>query len=264
MSYPAESYEKYSVPALFAPWSSHLIRSANPQPGEHALDVACGTGIISRSIAPLVGLEGTVIGLDLKPAMLNVARTAAEREGLSIEWSASRAEQIPFRDGSFDLVFCQFGLMFFTDRHTALTEMQRVLRSGGRVILSVWQGLHRHPFYQTLHEVSRRHFGKSSVEDVFSLGDPDELYELVIEAGFQQVRVEPVSITVRYPNPPEFLAWEMDVDPATAPALQHLDPQAQQAVLTAVREEIQVALREVMQDGQIALLSHAHVAHATK
>src|SRR5262245_5790414 len=120
MSYLAESYENYMVPALFAPWSAHLIRSANVQPGEHVLDVACGTGVVARHIAPHVGSQGMVIGLDLNPEMLGVGRTAAEREGLTIGWRTGRAEQLPFPDGSFDLVVCQFGLMFFTDRHKAL------------------------------------------------------------------------------------------------------------------------------------------------
>ena len=165
---------------------------------------------------------------------------------------------------SFDLVLCQFGLMFFTDRPKALTEMHRVLRAGGRVVLSVWQGLDRHPFYQTLHAVSRRYLWKSSVQAVFSLGDSDELRRLLTDAGFQQMEIEQVSIIVRYSNAEEFLAWEIGVDPAETPALQHLDAQAQQAILAAVRQDMQAALQEVMQDGQVVLTSHAHIAHARR
>ena len=154
--------------------------------------------------------------------------------------------------------------MFFTDRHKALTEMHRVLRAGGRVAVSVWQGLDRHPFYQILHEVSRQHFGKSSVQAVFSLGDADELRHLLIVAGFQQVVIETVSITAWYSNTEEFLAWEIDVDPAETPALQGLDAQAQQAILAAVRQDMQAPLHEVTQDGQVVLASHAHVAHARR
>src|SRR4030095_8401668 len=82
----AESYENYMVPGLFAPWSSHLIQIANPQPGERVLDVACGTGIVARQIAPRVGPQGIIIGLDLDPDKINVARATAKREGLAIEW----------------------------------------------------------------------------------------------------------------------------------------------------------------------------------
>ena len=264
MSFAAESYENYMVPSLFAPWASYLVQSANPQPGERVLDVACGTGIVARRIAPHVGSQGGVIGLDLNPDMLSVGRAAAEREGLAIGWRVGPAEQLQFPDGSFDLVVCQFGLMFFADRHTALTEMHRILRTGGRVVVSVWQGLDRHPFYLTLHEVSKQHLGKSSVQAVFSLGDSDELSRLLAEAGFQQVEIEPASLTARFANPEAFLAWEIDVDPAETPALQHLDVPAQQVILAAVRQDMQAAMHAVMQDGQVVLASYAHVAHARR
>ena len=264
MGYPAESYENYMVPGLFAPWASYLVQYANAQPGERVLDVACGTGIVARHIAPRLGAQGMVIGLDLNLDMINVARAAAQREGLAIGWRVSPAEELQFPDGSFDLVVCQFGLMFFTDRHKALTEMHRVLRTGGRAVVSVWQGLDRHPFYQTLHEVSKHHLGKSSVQAVFSLGDSDELRRLLIEAGFQHVEIEPASITARFSNPEAFLAWEIDVDLADTPALQHLDAPEQQVILATVRLDMQAALHAVMQDGQVVFESYAYIAHAKR
>jgi len=264
MSYPAESYENFMVPGLFGPWSSHLIQSANPQPGERVLDVACGTGIVARRIAPHVGVQGNVTGIDLNSGMIGMARAAAEREGLAIEWRTGPAEQLPFPDGSFDLVLCQFGLMFFTDRQAALTEMHRVLRSGGRAVLSTWQGLDRHPFYQTLHDMSQRRLGKSSVETVFSLGDSDELRRLLIDAGFRQVEIEPMSITARFLNAQEFLAWESGVDPNETPALKNLEAEAQQAILTALNQEMQAPLQDVMQGDEVVMASHAHIAHARR
>ncbi len=205
-----------------------------------------------------------VIGLDLNPNMLSVARAVAERKSLAIKWCAGQAEQLPFPEGNFDLVLCQFGLMLFTDRRAALTAMHRVLRTGGRVVLSVWQGLDHHPFYQTLHDVSQRRLGRSGVQDAFSLGDSDELRRLLTGAGFTHVEIEPVSITARFPNPEEFLAWEIDVDPAATPALQQLDAQAQQAIMAAVRQDMRTPLHEVMQDDQVVIPFHAHVAHARR
>jgi ubiquinone/menaquinone biosynthesis C-methylase UbiE len=264
MSYLAESYENYMVPSLFAPWASYLIERANPQLGERVLDIACGTGIVARRIAQRVGSQGIVIGLDVNPDMISMARAVAERDHLAIEWRISPAEQLLFPDESFDLVFCQFGLMFFTDRHAALKEMHRVLRTGGRVVLSVWQGLNRHPFYHTLHKVSQRHLGKSSVQAVFSLGDSKELRKLLTDSGFQHVEIEPMSITARFPQSDEFLAWEIDVDPAETPALRNLDPEAQQVILAAVHQDMQRALDEVMQNNQVVLEFHAHIAQARR
>lgn len=264
MSYPAESYERYMVPGLFAPWAFYLVQSANAQPGEQDLDVACGTGIVARHLAPHVGSQGTVVGLDLDQDKINVARLAAEREGLAIEWHTGPAEQLPFPDGSFDLVLCQFGLMFFTDRHAALTEMHRVLRKDGRALVSVWQELERNPFYQVLDEVSRRYLGKSSAESVFSLGDFHDLRKLLTDAGFKEVGIEPVSITTWFPNPHEFLTWEIDIDPIEAPALQGLDAESQKTVLAAIYQEMQASLHEFMQNDQVVMASHAYIAHAKR
>jgi ubiquinone/menaquinone biosynthesis C-methylase UbiE len=264
MSYLAESYERFMVPSLFEPWATYLVQSANPQIGEHVLDIACGTGIVARNVSPHVGSQGTVIGLDVNPDMIDMARKAAERVDLAIEWHTGPAEELPFPDESFDLVLCQFGLMFFTDRHVALKEMHRVLRKHGRAVLSVWQGLDRHPFYQTLHNVSLRHFGKSSVETVFSLGNSDELHKLTTDSGFRQVEIEPMSITAHFPEPEEFLAWEIDINPTEAPALRNLDKEAQQAILTDARQDMQIPLEEVTQKNQVVLPFHAHIAQARK
>jgi len=264
MSYLAESYERFMVPSLFAPWSSHLIQHANPQLGERVLDIACGTGIVARNVAPRVGSQGIVIGLDVNPHMVSMARAAAEQDHIAIEWHTGPAEQLPFSDENFDIIFCQFGLMFFTDRHAALKEMHRVLRRGGRVVMSVWQGLDRHPFYQTLHDVSSRLLGKSAVQTVFSLGDSDELRKLLADAGFQQIEIEPLSIMARFPNAEEFLAWESDVDPAACPKLQNLDTASQQAILAALHQEMQAPLREVMQGDQVVFRSYAHIVYARR
>ena len=252
------------VPSLFAPWATYLVQVANPQLGERVLDIACGTGIVARNIAPRVGLQGIVIGLDANPDMINMARIAAEQEHLTTEWFTNPAEQLPFPDENFDLILCQFGLMFFTNRHAALKEMHRVLRKGGRLVLSVWQGLDRHPFFQILHDVSQRHFGKSSVETVFSLGNSDELRQLLTNSGFRQVEIEPMSLTAHFPQPEEFLAWEIDIDPGEAPALQNLDKEAQQEILAAARQDMQSPLEEVMQENQVVLEFHAHIAQARK
>jgi ubiquinone/menaquinone biosynthesis C-methylase UbiE len=98
--------------------------------------------------------------------MLIVARAAGEREGLTIEWREGRAEELPFQDGSFDLVLCQFGLMFFADRQAGLTEIHRVLANRGRLLLNGWDSLDRHPFYEKLHGVIQERVGVSALQDI--------------------------------------------------------------------------------------------------
>jgi ubiquinone/menaquinone biosynthesis C-methylase UbiE len=104
MDNPAETYESYMVPVLFAPSAERLIELARLRTGERALDVGCGTGIVARRAAPQVGIDGRVTGLDLSPGMLAVARSVALRERLSIDWREGRAEGLPFADGEFDVV----------------------------------------------------------------------------------------------------------------------------------------------------------------
>jgi SAM-dependent methyltransferase len=112
MSNPAEGYESCMVPTLFGSCAANLIQAANPKPGERVLDVGCGTGIVARQVASRLAGSATVTGFNLSPNMLAVAKAAAEREGLQIEWREGNAEQLPFPDSSFDLVLCQFALMF--------------------------------------------------------------------------------------------------------------------------------------------------------
>ncbi|MGQ0604018.1 MAG: class I SAM-dependent methyltransferase [Anaerolineales bacterium] len=264
MSNPAETYESYMVPTLFGPWASRLIQSANPQPGERTLDVACGTGIVARRVVPRVGSTGKVVGLDLNPDMLAVARAAAEQEGLAIEWHEGRAEKLQFPDGSFDLVLCQFALMFFADRRAALAEMHRVLTKSGRVSLSVWQDLDHHPFYKKLDTVIQQRLGMSGLQTIFELGNAEELRKLLTEAGFQRVEIEPVSMTARFPNPDGFLAGEIDVDTAAIPAMQHLDSQARQAITAAISDDMLAPLREVTQDNHVVIPFHAQIARAER
>jgi ubiquinone/menaquinone biosynthesis C-methylase UbiE len=262
MDNPAEGYESYMAPALFAPWAARLVEVGQPRPGERVLDVGCGTGVVARRVAALIGSTGRIVGLDLSPDMLAVARRAAEREGAAIDWREGRAESLPFPDGGFDLALCQFALMFFADRPAALAEMRRVLAPGGRVALSVWQGLDRHPFYQTLHEVIQRRLGMSGVQEIFALGEADAVRALLTEAGFRRVEIEPVAMTARFPNPEAFLAGEIDVDTAAIPSMQRLDAEARRTIVAAIREEMAAPLREVTQGDHVVIPFHAHIARA--
>jgi ubiquinone/menaquinone biosynthesis C-methylase UbiE len=241
-----------------------MLASVDIQPGERVLDVACGTGIVARHAALLVGATGHVAGLDRNPDMLAVAKATSERKGVTIDWRAGQAEALPFPDADFTLVLCQFGLMFFEDPQKAVAEMHRVLASEGHIAISVWEGLDRHPFYQTLHEAIQRHLGTSSVGDIFAMGDPAKLRALLSGAGFRQVTVESVSITARFPDPEGFLAGEIDVDTAAIPAMQHLDTRARQELTEAIRGEMEGPLREVTDGDYVAIPFHAYIARAAR
>lgn len=262
MSNPAEGYEGYMVPTLFGPWASKLVHAAEPRSGESVLDLGCGTGIVARQIASRLGASGAVTGLDVSPNMLAVARATAEREGVTVDWQEGSAEQLPFAGSRFDLVLCQFALMFFADKPAALAEMRLVVSAEGRVLLSVWQGLDRHPFYRTLHNVIQQRLGVSALQDIFSLGNADQLRRLARAAGFARVEVEPMSMTARFPEPGGFLAGEIEVDTAAIPSMQHLDAQARQAIVAAIAEDMKSPLEEVTHDNHVVIDFHASFVQA--
>jgi SAM-dependent methyltransferase len=261
---PAETYERYMVPALFAPAAEHLLAVARLRPGERVLDVGTGTGIVARLAAPNVGPTGSVAGLDASPAMLSIARAMASEEGLTIDWDEGQAEALPYPDERFDLVLSQFALMFFVDRAGALAEMRRVLIPGGRLALSVFQGIDRHPFYQALDDAIERRLGMSAVGEIFALGDADALGASLTRAGFRDAVVEPFPITASFPNPDAFLASEIDVDTAAIPAMQGLDLDARRDLTAAIQADMAKALDAVTEGTHVRLTFHAQIASASR
>jgi SAM-dependent methyltransferase len=185
----AKFYEEKFVPALFAPWSARTIAEVGIEAGDRVLDIACGTGVVTRDIAAITGADRPPVGLDLSPAMLAVARSL----DTSIDWRLGDAGQLPFADGSFDRVVCQFGLMFFADRVKALAEMRRVLRPAGRLAVAVWAGLEHNPGYAEKVQVLERIAGPAAAEALrapFCLGDQDRLLEFARAAGIGDLRIE--------------------------------------------------------------------------
>ena len=150
---PAEVYEQYLGRSIADPFTRVLLKLVRPKSGERVLDLASGTGSVARHVAPLIGTEGRLVALDVSPAMLAVGAAMPVFGGTRIEWVEGDALSLPFPDQSFDLVLCQQGLQFFSDRDLALSEMRRVLTPGGRVAISVWQQLSFHPLYE---DYSRR------------------------------------------------------------------------------------------------------------
>jgi SAM-dependent methyltransferase len=167
--------------------------------GQRVLDVACGTGALTREVAARVGSDGLVVGLDPNEGMLVVAR----RKAPALEWKQGSAEALPFASASFDAVVCQFGLMFFENRRTAIEEMVRVLRPGGRLAVAVWGSLEISPGYAALAAFVQRLFGNQVAEVFrapFVLGNSQILHSLFTEAGIADAQVVTYEGTARYPS----------------------------------------------------------------
>ena len=135
----ADSYD--TVIPFFAHWGARLVALAELSAGQRVLDVCCGTGASLFGAASAVGTSGSILGIDLSPAMVESAQDAARRLGAdNVEVRVGDAEGIDADDRSVDAVLCGFGLMFLPDLRTALAEMARVLRRGGRVVASAPEG----------------------------------------------------------------------------------------------------------------------------
>jgi ubiquinone/menaquinone biosynthesis C-methylase UbiE len=139
----ADAYEQLLVPSIFEPWAQGLVDIAGPRRGEHVLDAACGTGVVARAAASRVGPDGTVTGVDVNAGMLATARGI----DAAIAWRHADATDLPFPDGTFDVVFCQQGYQFMADRAAAARELRRVVARPGRLALSTWRAIDRSPGY---------------------------------------------------------------------------------------------------------------------
>ena len=137
-----------------------------------------------------------------------------------------------------------------------------MLRRGGRLVLNVWQGLDRHPFYETLHDAIQRRLGTSALDSIFALDDPSVLRTLLTDAGFQRVQIDPVSMTSRFPHPDVFLAAEIELDTAAIPSMQNLTPAQRQAMVAAISEDMKGPLHDRIQDDHVVLQFHANVVRA--
>ena len=263
-SNPAQIYEDYFVPAQFRPWTEDLLARANPHAGERVLDVACGTGIVARMVAQGVNGLGRVVGLDPSPAMLGVARSAAEGEGLAIEWFEGSAESLPFPDASFDLVLVQQGLQYFGDKAAAVGELYRVLAPGGRVATATWTEIADNPFFVAFAEVVQRHLGTPAMHTPFSLGDRDALRSLFVAAGFETVEIERVRRTVRFPAPDRFVDLGVAGASAAVPALQAMNAAERAALTDAIRADMAAPLRDYSDGDEVAFPLEAHIVLARK
>src|SRR5215213_7276486 len=205
----AEVYERQLVPVMLAPWAPKLIELAEVGPGQHVLDVACGTGVVTRIAAERVGSAGRVVGLDINADMLSVARRLAPVGGAAVEWLEASALEIPLPDATFDVVLCQHGLQQFPDRPTALREMRRVLVPGGRLGVCVWSRIEGSPGMAALAEALERHVGAEAAANrraPFALGDAVQLRALVEEAGFHDIDVRTMVETAQFPSPEALVA----------------------------------------------------------
>ena len=189
-----EVYERVLVGPLFRPFAEQLVSRLAPHPDDSVIDVACGTGIVARVARERLGTAARIVGVDVAPAMLAVARAVEP----AIDWREGNATSLPVSaTEQFTILTCHQGLQFMPDKPAAIREMRRVLSPGGRVGIATWRSLQEMPGVLELNAIAERHVGRI-VDSRHSFGDAGALKSLLSDGGFKDVSVETVAHDVHF------------------------------------------------------------------
>jgi SAM-dependent methyltransferase len=141
-------YQEYLVPLIFEPYAADLAKRLATRSPARVLEIAAGTGVVTRALAAVLPESTSIVATDLNQAMLDQASALGTQR--RVEWRQADAMSLPFPDGAFDAVVCQFGVMFFPDKATAFSEARRVLGSGGAFLFNVWDRIEENEFADTV------------------------------------------------------------------------------------------------------------------
>ena len=257
-----KAYDEFLVSRLFTPWGRLLLDSLMPAAGERVLDVACGPGVIARMAAERVGPTGHVTGADISAPMLEVARSKpAPANSSPIEYVESPAAPLAVPDHAFDIATCHHGFQFFPDRMAAAVEIKRALKPGGRIGVAVWGPIGECVHFHTLHAGLREHVPQELADLMlapFSWPDPAELKNLLIGAGFQNVRVEEWELPFTFEDGPAQAAASLAATPL-APALAEQPAEIREALRTDLESRFSLFRREGgVQSNMSANLAFGH------
>lgn len=184
----ARIYEEQKVPTVFGPLAAATVERMPPQDGDSILDLACGTGILARTLRQRASADTTVTGADFNVGMLAVAAEVADPALGPIKWREANVMDLPFADGAFNKLYCQQGFQFFPDEQMALREMRRVLKLGGRLLMTIWRG--DSALFETVAQVLGKRFDQAMADKAmlpFRYGGRDNLIERMGAARFSDI-----------------------------------------------------------------------------
>ena len=176
-------YEAHLVPLIFEPYAADLVDRVASQSLARVLEIAAGTGVVTRKLASVLPESVSIVATDLNQAMLDLASEVGTKR--PVEWRQADAMQLPFEDSVFDAVVCQFGVMFFPDKSKAFSEARRVLRAGGVLMFNVWDRIEENEFAHTVTKALESLFPKDPPR--FMVRTPHGYYNLAnIERDLKQ------------------------------------------------------------------------------
>ena len=255
-----ENYDRYMGPMLFEPYAVDLVARLKVLDDMRVLEVACGTGIVTRRLRDALPPGATLIATDLSEPMLDLARRKFGGNS-TIAWQQADALALPFPDQSFDAVVCQFGLMFVPDKAAALREAFRVLKAGGQLLLNTWDRIEQNDFTLVTHTTTMSFFENDPprfYEIPFSLHNARDLQNWMEEVGFKNITVRPVDLPCVSPSAAEAAKGLVQGTPL-AVALKERN-----ADTAAITEAVASALRARFKDNPLRGRMCALVCDATR
>lgn len=194
-------YDQYLGPLLFQPYADELARRAAALNPGRILETAAGTGIVTQALSRACR-DAEIVATDLNQGMLDVAATRIQSD--KIVFMAADAQALPFDADGFDLVVCQFGIMFMPDKVRANAEAYRVLRPEGRYLLAIWDRLDRNPITHASASAVAELFPEDTADFMrrapFSYADPALIEHDLLAAGFTDIELETVTLRGRLPS----------------------------------------------------------------
>ncbi len=252
----AEAYEKFMVPGMFAHWTERVVQLAAPQLGEHVLDVACGTGIGVRVAARGVGPAGKVVGVDIDPGVIEVARRITQGAATPMEWHCASALKMAFNDAAFDLCVCLQGLQFFPDRVAGLAEIRRVLKPSGRVAASIWGPLECNIGHDAVvRALESQNVDASAAKRACSFADPDEIRDVATKAGYTGIELHTEDGVSHFASIQSFLDGMTMGSPSTRHAVALLPENGRAQFM----RDVSTMLEPYLAKGELAYPMRTHI-----
>ena len=188
-----ENYDRYLGPLLFEPFAIELASRISGKNFKNVLELACGTGRVTRHLRRSLPQQATLVATDLHADMIQIASAQLSNENIS--WETADAQELQFANASFDLVVCQFGLMFMPDREKVLSEVYRVLAPGGKFIFNTWDKIENNGAIYVGNQIICSYFPENPptfYRIPFLLHQPDLLETNLLATGFKNIKVSAV------------------------------------------------------------------------
>lgn len=186
----AAIYEQHKVRAIFGPLADATLYRVPLYRNDTVLDVACGTGIVARKVRDKIGPAARIIGTDINQEMIAIARGLGDAASKSCDWQIADATNLPFDSRLFSIAFCQQGIQYLSDKERALREIQRVLRPGGRLAMTVWNGAA--DYLAPIAEALGRHLSDDAAEQAtsFDACNGETLLPVMSDIGYVDISIE--------------------------------------------------------------------------